>query len=50
MNPLLTLLIRLETMLQQADMLVTELNEKLKAAEQERDELKKLLETKGGEA
>lgn len=50
MNPLVNLLMRLELLLQQADSAVQELSKQLADVIQERDELKKLLETKGGEA
>lgn len=41
---------RLELLLQQADQAIQEAIKRAEEAEKERDELKKLLETKGGES
>lgn len=50
MQQLFNLLARLEVMLEQTEAALQEAQAQLKAVETERDELKKLLETKGGES
>ena len=49
MNPLINLIARLELMLEQADAALQEERKKSEELVKERDELKKLLEAKGGE-
>jgi hypothetical protein len=50
MNPLVNLLARLELILQQADAAINDLTKENESLKKERDELKHLLETKGGES
>jgi hypothetical protein len=49
MNPLLSLLMRLELIIQQQDSLIQETQAKMKEMEKELTELKHLNEPKGGE-